>query len=221
MNCEFHVRVCHPASAIVRHRVRSHLNPRRPRPCTVCSVSDSSDHIRYENPFATPLRLREPSRRLRGRIVAPVTVWTSGRAPDATGLTISSLLVAEGPPAIVFGIMNQTADLWEAIHDTRAFVVHVLEEPHRALAERFAGLRPSPGGLFTGLEVKDSEWGPELTALGTRAYCRYSESTEAGLQHLVRGEIERTELTDIELPLGYFRGRYRSLRALGRASPIP
>jgi 3-hydroxy-9,10-secoandrosta-1,3,5(10)-triene-9,17-dione monooxygenase reductase component len=184
-------------------------------------MSEGSNYVRYENPFATPMALREPSRRLRGRLVAPVTLWTSGKGPEATGLTISSILLAEGPPAVVFGIVNQTADLWEAIHDTRAFVVHVLEEPHRALADRFAGLRPSPGGLFADLAVRDSDWGPVLTTLGTRAYCAYSESTEAGLQHLLRGEIQRMELSDIEHPLGYFRGRYRSLRARGLPSQSP
>jgi 3-hydroxy-9,10-secoandrosta-1,3,5(10)-triene-9,17-dione monooxygenase reductase component len=182
-------------------------------------MSEGSDYVRYENPFVTPLPLREPSRRLRGRLIAPVTIWTSGRGEEAAGLTISSILVAEGPPAVVFGIMDQTDDLWEAIHHTRAFVVHVLEESHRDLSERFAGLRPSPGGPFAGLPVRDSKWGPVLTDLSTRAYCTYSESTEAGLQHLVRGEISGMELSDVEHPLAYFRGRYRALRPSLRTSP--
>jgi len=30
-------------------------------------------------PFAVPAERRDPARRLRGRLVAPVTVWTAGR----------------------------------------------------------------------------------------------------------------------------------------------
>jgi 3-hydroxy-9,10-secoandrosta-1,3,5(10)-triene-9,17-dione monooxygenase reductase component len=30
-------------------------------------------------PFAVPPERRDPTRRLRGRLVAPVTVWTAGR----------------------------------------------------------------------------------------------------------------------------------------------
>jgi 3-hydroxy-9,10-secoandrosta-1,3,5(10)-triene-9,17-dione monooxygenase reductase component len=50
-------------------------------------------------PFAVPPERRDPTRRLRGRLVAPVTVWTAGRPPGGAGLTVSSVLVAEGDPA--------------------------------------------------------------------------------------------------------------------------
>lgn len=171
----------------------------------------SEGNIHYENPFATPLDKREPGRRLRGRLAAPVTVWTSGTLPSGTGLTISSIVLAEGRPSMILGLMNETTDVFEIIRTTGSFVVHVLDYSDRVLADRFAGLRPSPGGLFAGLEVAESDWGPILSDVTNRAYCRFADESPAGYQRLVRGEIEKIDLEELATPLVYFRGRYRPL----------
>lgn len=164
------------------------------------------------NPFATPPEHRSIARRLRGRVAMGVAVWTSGRDENRTGLTISSMMVAEGSPSIVLGLMNGTTDLYLAINDTRAFVVHLLGERDRVIADRFAGLRPSPGGLFVGIEMEDGDRGPIMGVFPNRVHCRYLGATRAGYQELVTGEIERIELDDLADPLVYFRGRYRALR---------
>ena len=55
--------------------------------------------IHAGNPFATPEQDRSPTRRLRGRLIAPVTLWTAP-GPHATRLpALASLLeVALGEP---------------------------------------------------------------------------------------------------------------------------
>lgn len=178
---------------------------------TVPGVDEVRGRILHGHPFATPVELREPARQLRGRLVAPVTVWTSGGPEERTGLTMSSMMVAEGEPASVFGLVGETSDLWDVMRASEAFVVHLLEEPQRELADRFAGLRPSPGGLFRNLSVEDTPWGPVLTDLPSRAYCRLRASWESGYHLLVAGSIEQIEIHDLERPLAYYRGRYRSL----------
>jgi hypothetical protein len=90
-------------------------------------------------------------------------------------------------------------------------VVHVFEEGQRLLADRFAGLRPSPGGIFSDLEVIPGPYGPQVAGIATRAFCRLAEVTEQGYQHLVRGDIDGVELGELERPLVHFRGRYRPL----------
>ena len=174
-------------------------------------MSDPGGFIHRENPFADPPEARAPARRLRGRLAAPVTIWTAGNVAAPSGLTMSSILVAEGNPSSVLGLMNETTALYDAIVATGRFVVHVVDEAHRTEADVFAGLRPAPGGPFTAMEVADSDWGPILTAFPNRAFCRYLDAFEAGYQRLVKGEIERAELTDLDDPLLYFRGRYGSI----------
>jgi 3-hydroxy-9,10-secoandrosta-1,3,5(10)-triene-9,17-dione monooxygenase reductase component len=174
-------------------------------------MTDPNRYVHYTDPFATPADQRTPARRLRGRLASAVTVWTSGGPSTRAGLTISSLVVAEGSPSVVMGLMTDTSSLWESIDRTHAFVVHILGENDRVIADRFAGLRPSPGGVFAGLDLEDTEWGPALAAFADRVYCRFSDAAEAGYQRLVSGEIERVELGDLTEPLVYFRGRYRGL----------
>jgi 3-hydroxy-9,10-secoandrosta-1,3,5(10)-triene-9,17-dione monooxygenase reductase component len=163
-----------------------------------------------EDPFATPRELRAPARRLRGRLVAPVTVWTSG-GEMPSGLTVSSMLVAEGDPSSVMGLLNETTAVWDAMGETGTVVVHVLERRHRRLAERFAGAVPSPGGVFAGLAVAPSPWGPVLAEVPTRAYCRVVERVAAGYQQLARATIESLDLPAAGEPLAHFHGRYREL----------
>jgi flavin reductase (DIM6/NTAB) family NADH-FMN oxidoreductase RutF len=163
------------------------------------------------NPFATPPEKRTPARRLRGRLAAPVTIWTSGTAENRAGLTVSSVMVAEGDPSFLLGLINDTTDLWEAIQDTRRFVVHLLPATERVLAERFAGLRPSPGGLFAGLEVIGSDHGPVVTELPNRAQCLFMGADLIGYQQLIRGQIEGFEPTELDDPLLHFRGAYHRL----------
>ena len=175
-------------------------------------MGDLSDQIHPEHPFQTPADEREPARRLRGRLALPVTIWTSAGTDGPAGLTVSSVLVAEGQPSAVIGLINDTSDLWDAIGAAGRFVVHVLGENHRELAERFAGQRPSPGGLFQGLDVEDGEFGPVLNELKERAHCKLFDTADAGYQRMVRGLIHEVEVADLGTPLVYFRGGFRGLR---------
>jgi 3-hydroxy-9,10-secoandrosta-1,3,5(10)-triene-9,17-dione monooxygenase reductase component len=164
--------------------------------------------VHYEHPFVTPLELRVPARRFRGRLAAPVTIWTAGEPGSEVGLTVSSVLVAEGDPPLLMGLISSTSDLWDAVQQSGAFVVHILEEGDEVLAERFAGLRPSPGGVFADLDFKASEWGPVLTGISNRAACRFAGAEDAGYQLLVRGEIADFVFDELTDPLVYFRGRF-------------
>jgi len=164
--------------------------------------------IHDEHPFADPEDMRDPARRFRGRLAAPVTVITSGGVGRHAGLTVSSLLVAEGEPSRVFFLCGTATDLWIGIRETGGFIVHVLEESHREISDRFAGLRPSPGGMFHGLDPEDTRWGPLIPSIATRAFCRFVGHTETDVYALADGVIERIDLSEITHPLQYFRGRY-------------
>jgi 3-hydroxy-9,10-secoandrosta-1,3,5(10)-triene-9,17-dione monooxygenase reductase component len=91
-------------------------------------------------------------------------------------------------------------------------VIHIARDAHQAAADVFAGLRPSPGGMFAEMEATDSEWGPVLTGLGDRAYCRLLGMDEEGWSGVVSLAIDSVEVTDLADPLIHFRGGYRKLR---------
>jgi|SRR5215218_762794 len=97
------------------------------------------------------------------------------------------------------------------MQEVGAFVVHILAVGDLALAERFSQIRPRVQGPFDGLKVAESPWGPVLGGKHPRAACRLAGSTPAGYAELVEGEIEQLELPDLEDPLAYLHGSYRSV----------
>ena len=170
-----------------------------------------SGEIHEEHPFAPPEDDREPIRRLRGRLAAPVTIVTAGDGDDRAGLTISSLVIAEGDPGWVTFLLGPTADLYDVLERSERFIVHILESRHRALSDVFAARRPSPGGLFADLDLDDSAWGPVIRSVPNRAFCSVASLTETGYSVLVAATIDEVLVEDLTDPLVYFRGHYRSL----------
>jgi flavin reductase (DIM6/NTAB) family NADH-FMN oxidoreductase RutF len=181
----------------------------------------SGGFIHDDHPFSTPPDLRDPSRQLRGRLVSGITVLTSGGPGSWAGLTVSSVLIAEGEPSRLIALVGEATDLWFAIAESRSWVLHVLGVEHRELSDRFAGSRPSPGGPFAGLDVEDTPWGPSLEVGGTRAFCRLERSVDTGFHRLVTGVIDQIDLDDLQDPLVYYRGKYRTLREPPTGQPDP
>jgi len=164
-----------------------------------------------EHPFIPPEDERDPVRRFRGRLAAPVTIVTAGDASERAGLTVSSLMLAEGDPGSVHFLLGPTADVYDAMTRTDRLVVHVLASKSRTLSDVFAGRRPSPGGPFVGVDTTDSAWGPVIEGISDRAYCSGISVVEHGYALLVSARIDKVAVADLTDPLVYFRGSYRSL----------
>lgn len=167
--------------------------------------------IHHTDPFATPEPDRTPVRRLRGRLVAPVTLWT---APGPAGLTVSSLLVADGDPGRVLGLVDDESDLWEALCVAGRFTVCPLPAGQQQLADRFAGLAPAPGGRFAQDDWTETGYGPVLAGAVSWAGCRLADTRRCGWAMLVEGTVEQVTVgaEPGDGPLTYYRGRYRALR---------
>lgn len=170
--------------------------------------NEAGARIHPTDPFATPDAQRSPVRRLRGRLAAPVTLWT---APGPAGLTVSSMLVADGEPGRVVGLVDDESDLWDAMSGAGRFAVVLLGPDDRQLADRFAGLMPAPGGPFATGDWADTEYGPVPAHAGTWAGCRLDGSRPYGWGLLVEATVETVRLDAAPVPLLYFRGRYRLL----------
>lgn len=165
--------------------------------------------IHRDNPFSPEGDDR--LRRFRGRLVSPVTIITSGDDQTQTGLTVSSLFAIEGETPLLYAAVGPNSDLFDVVQKTGKFVVHICRQGHDGLAEVFAGLRPSPGGMFTSAEWESSAWGPTLTAMPDRALCSLQSMAEIGWSGVLIGTIDETSYTDLTDPLVHFRGGYRKL----------
>lgn len=172
--------------------------------------------IHSENPFLEPPAERDPVRRLRGRLGGQVTLWTSGSEESRAGLTVSSLMVANGQPGRVLGLLDPDSDLVDTLDSTGAAVVSLLHHRHRSLADVFAGTVPAPGGQFVqldeGVRWTTTEWGPLLSDVTTWVGVRLESAVEVGWSLLVTASIEHTEIGDDGEPLVHRRGRYQRAR---------
>lgn len=167
--------------------------------------------IHSENPFRPEFGDQYQARRFRGRLAAGVTIVTAGSESERTGLTVSSLFVIEGEPGRVHLLAGPTTDLWSLAAKTGRFIVHICRFEHHRVADIFAGLSPSPGGLFATVATTGSDWGPRLDDLPDRLYCTFVSREETGWSGLILGTVDEVEVSTLTDPLIRFRGGYRRL----------
>lgn len=164
--------------------------------------------IHSDHPFLESEGDRRPGRRLRGRLTAPVTVWASGRAPRRAGLTVSSLLVADGEPARLLALLDEESDLWPVLRECGRATVSLLAPGDEAVADVFAGVAPSPGGAFRTGDWLDTDWGPVLAGRSWAGAVLAGEPQGVGWSLLVQLEVAHIELADDDGAVAYRRGRY-------------
>lgn len=165
--------------------------------------------IHSGHPFLPPEGERGAVRRLRGRLASGVTVLAAGREPDRAGLTVSSLVVADGDPAVVLVLVDEESALWPVLQRSGTAAMSLLGWEHRTVADVFAGTAPSPGGVFRTGTWSDGEWGPVLAGSLGWAGCRQvGEARPVGWSLLVELTVEHVELGADADPLLHHRGRY-------------
>jgi 3-hydroxy-9,10-secoandrosta-1,3,5(10)-triene-9,17-dione monooxygenase reductase component len=171
------------------------------------SVHDGFERVGTD-PFELAVEDRDVVRRFRGRLAMPVTIWTAYDETDsAIGITVASVLVEEGDPPSVLGLVAPDSALWDAIRSSKRFVVHVLDRGQSRMADQFAFRYP--GDPFEGVSLEGSAYGPVLTDVKTRAACSLAGYLEGGYSLLIRGAIEEILLDpNPTQPLIHFRGRY-------------
>jgi flavin reductase (DIM6/NTAB) family NADH-FMN oxidoreductase RutF len=163
--------------------------------------------IHSGHPFADS----EPDevRRLRGRLGGAVTLWTTGEGRSRAGLTVSSLMVANGETAQVLALVDPDSAFRDALGQTGRCVVQVLSWGDRALAEMFAGTAPAPGGAFAHAEWEPTAYGPRLRNATTWAFVVPVAEHDVGWSVLLTCRLEEAHVLDEVGPaLGHRRGRF-------------
>ena len=144
-----------------------------------------------------------------GRLGGQVTVWTTGQEAPV-GLTVSSIMVANGTPGYVLGLVDPDSDLAEQVVRTGSAAVSLLRWRHRDLAEVFAGQAPSPGGPFRTGDWRETACGARCSPTrraGPGGRLR-GEPQDCGWSVLLRLEVEHVELDEDDEPLVHRRGGY-------------
>jgi len=161
--------------------------------------------IHSSHPFASD---PDPVRSFRGRLGGAVSLWTAGVGAERAGLTVSSVLVANGSPGQVLGLLDPDSTFTERFRATGRGVVQLLEWDDRDLADAFGGVAPAPGGPFTLGSWADTAYGPAMESR-SRALVRLESVVEAGWSVLATATIEEVVMVEDRRPLEHRRGRYR------------
>lgn len=162
--------------------------------------------IHSGHPFQDPAP--DAVRRLRGRVGGTVTLWTAGAEHGRAGLTVSSLMVANGEPARVLALVDPDSDLADVVGETGRAVVQLLGWAHRGLADMFAGTAPAPGGMFRQAEFEQTPWGPRLVDAPTWAGVVLESVTDVGWSSLLTCVLDQVTIGEDVAPLVHRRGRY-------------
>ncbi len=127
--------------------------------------------IHSTHPFADPEP--DPVRRFRGRLGGAVTLWTTGSDAARSGLTITSLMVANGETASILALVDPDSDFLDGVRETGRCVVQgpvVVRArlwPRCSPAPRRRPVAPSRTADF-----EQTAWGPRLVAATSWAYRR-------------------------------------------------
>lgn len=167
--------------------------------------------IHTTHPFESGDGDRDDVRRLRGRLGTAVSLWTSGDLEGRAGLTVTSLMVANGEPGRVLALLDPDSDLADVLESTGRAVVHLLTWAQRDLADAFAGVTPAPGGPWRLADWVETDHGPRLVSASTWAEVEVEDVRETGWSLLVTCTVSRVTLGEDAQPLMHRRGRYHSL----------
>ena len=149
-------------------------------------------------------------RTIMGRFATGVTVVTTGRDGDFSGLTANAVASLSLAPPLVLVAVERSAHSHEYLMRHRNYAMNILAADQEHLSQRFATRGPK---VFTDLEFTVGTSGAPILA-GTLGYvdCRVTEILPGGDHDIFVGEILGGEARE-GAPLLYFCGKYRGLAA--------
>lgn len=152
-----------------------------------------------------------------GRFATGVTVVTTGRDGNYSGLTANAVASLSLNPPLVLVAVEKRAHSHEYLMRDRIYAMNILAAEQEHLSQKFA--TPGPKD-FTDVDFTIGASGaPILT--GTLGYvdCRVTEILPGGDHDIFVGEIVAGEARDGK-PLLYFSGKYRALADIQDAGDV-
>jgi flavin reductase (DIM6/NTAB) family NADH-FMN oxidoreductase RutF len=163
-----------------------------------------------------------PAHDLRGamrHLVGGVSVITTGRGEEITGMTVTSVSsLSLDPPSLIVSI-NRASSTWPILERCGAFSVNVLTSEQHDIAKRFSGRNGLKGRQrFIGSEwVTRGAGAPLLVGAAAAIDCEIEDSIERHSHAIVIGRVRHVLLSKQESALAYWHGRYV---AIGRDEDV-
>jgi flavin reductase (DIM6/NTAB) family NADH-FMN oxidoreductase RutF len=154
-------------------------------------------------------------RQLAGSFATGVTVITTGAEGSFRGMTASSFASLSLDPTLVLVCVDKSAETLAVLKAAGRFNVNILSAEQEGLSRTFARKESPEAHGLTGIDYRLGELGlPVLN--GSLAYleCEVVEQYDGGDHIIFLGEVMHGELGAPDLPLLYFRGRYRGVEEL-------
>ena len=124
------------------------------------------------------------------------------------GITVSAFCSLSLEPPRVLVCIEKTTGSHEALLESQAFIVNMLNSDQREMSERFASIIENK---FDGMDLVTGLDGiPLLLGCIANLECRVTNSFDGGDHSIFVGEIEKAAVHDGD-PILYSRGGYREL----------
>jgi flavin reductase (DIM6/NTAB) family NADH-FMN oxidoreductase RutF len=176
--------------------------------------------MRVEDPV-TDARVIElkpdaPADDLRGamrHLAGGVSVITSGRGEDITGMTVTSVSSLSLDPPSLIDSVNRASSTWPVLERYGIFGVNILASDQRDIAERFSGRNGLKGReRFIGSEwIARGSSAPLLAGAAAAVDCEVEHLIEHHSHAIVIGRVRHVLLSKRESALVYWHGRYVAL----------
>jgi flavin reductase (DIM6/NTAB) family NADH-FMN oxidoreductase RutF len=143
-------------------------------------------------------------------LVGGVSVITSGRDDDITGMTVTSLSSLSLDPASLIVSINRLSSMRPVLECHGVFGVNILTAEQVDIAERFAGKNGLKGTeRFAGAEwVTRGASAPLLVGAAAAIDCEVERLIEHHSHSIVIGRVRHVLLSSHESGLAYWHGRY-------------
>jgi flavin reductase (DIM6/NTAB) family NADH-FMN oxidoreductase RutF len=155
-------------------------------------------------------------RQAMGRFATGVTVVTARDPAGAPiGVTVNSFSSLSLDPPLVLFCLDRLATSFADFAHARHFAVNVLGEGQRAVSEAFANRRDD---IWDGLAYhRWTSGSPILAGCLANIECARDRAHDGGDHVILVGRVLRVACAEADLPLIYYRGRYRRLDGPGDA----
>ena len=139
-----------------------------------------------------------------------VSVITTGRGNDISGMTATSVASLSVDPASLIVSINRQSSSWPILLRHRSFGVNILNAGQRDVAERFTGREGSKGrDRFAGARWTTLVSGVPLLVDALAAVdCKVEEIIERHSHGIVIGRVLETLVSRSTSALAYWQGQY-------------